>query len=146
MKTREKILKLSTLFLLTFLLMNFSFKNENTKNNINLKSSKFYSSWTGIYVDRFGSTLKIIGPSSDGGIKFELLQTSQSCIGQIEGTAYLTSDNVANFQDEDKCHLNFTYNPGSIQISEYNCNDYRGSSCGTFDGFYKKKLKKKKRK
>ena len=146
MRTTKKLLIVTAFLCIIFSLMNFK-KNDNLilKNKISYKS-KNYSNWSGIYVDKFGTTLKIKGPAPDGAVIFEYLQTSQSCIGQIEGTAYLTSNYVANYQDEGQCHLTFTYNPGTIQISENNCDEYRGASCGTFDGFFKKKINKKKRK
>jgi hypothetical protein len=108
---------------------------KSTKNN-----SDDDSNWTGTYVDKFGSTLKLKGPSSDGALKFKLIQASANCIGLVEGIAYLTKTGVANFDaEDDNCHLNFTFNPGSIQVSEYDCENYRGASCGTFDGWYNKK-------
>jgi hypothetical protein len=103
-------------------------------------NSDDYSNWSGTYEDKYGSTLNVKGPSADGAVEFQLLQTSATCIGQIEGTAYLTKNGVANFHAKgDNCHVNFTFNPGSIQVSEYDCENYRGASCGSFDGFYNKK-------
>jgi hypothetical protein len=96
--------------------------------------------WAGTYVDKFGRTLKIQGPASDGAVKFELTQqNSASCAEEpMEGTAYLTNQSVANWQEEGgQCHLSFTYNPGSIEVIESDC--MHGASCGTFDGFYDKK-------
>ena len=102
-------------------------------------NSDDYSNWTGVYVDKFNRTLKIIGPASDGAVKFELTpQNSASCMEDVwTGTAYLTSSACANYQEEGgKCHFNFTFNPGQIEVKEYDCG--HGASCGTVDGFYTK--------
>jgi hypothetical protein len=118
-------------------------ESENTETYVEKPTktnSDDYSTWTGTYIDKFGSTLKVKGPSSGGVLKFELIQASANCIGQVEGVAYLTKSGIANFYSEgDNCHLNFTFNPGSIQVSEYDCENWRGSSCGAFDGWYNKK-------
>jgi len=98
--------------------------------------------WTGTYVDEFGATLKITGPASDGAVKFLLeREGSESCAEEpMEGTAYLTKQTVAIWQEEgEQCYLSFTYNPGSIQVIESDCLGMHGASCGTYDGFYKKK-------
>jgi hypothetical protein len=103
-------------------------------------NSDDYSNWTGTYVDEFKRTLKITGPASDGAVKFELTpQNSASCAEDVwTGTAYLTNSAVANYTEEgSECHFNFTFNPGQIEVHEYDCG--HGASCGTFDGFYTKK-------
>jgi hypothetical protein len=118
-------------------------ESANTENSIQKPTkpnSDDYSNWTGIYIDKFGSTLKVKGPTSDGAVQIVLNQASANCLGQIEGIAYLTKTGVANFESEgDNCHLNFTFNPGSIQVREFDCENWRGASCGTFDGWYNKK-------
>lgn len=99
-----------------------------------------YSNWSGTYLDEFGRSLKIIGPASDGAVKFELTpQNNENCAEDVwSGTAYLTKSYLANYQDENsECHLNFTFNPGQIEVGDYNCS--HGASCGTFDGVYIKK-------
>lgn len=98
-----------------------------------------YSNWTGTYTDEFNRTLKIKGPSSDGSVIFELTpQYSASCAEDLwTGIAYLSNSSVANYIEEGgECHFNFTFNPGQIQVQEYDCS--HGATCGTFDGFYKK--------
>ncbi len=103
-------------------------------------SSDDYSNWTGTYLDEFKRILKITGPASDGAVKFELTpQYSASCAEAVwVGIAYLTNSAVANYTEEgSECHFNFTFNPGQIEVREYDCS--HGASCGTFDGFYTKK-------
>jgi len=79
------------------------------------------------------------GPAYDGAVKFELTpQYSGSCTEEVwSGTAYLTNSAVANYTEEgSECHFNFTFNPGQIEVKEYDCS--HGATCGTLDGFYKK--------
>lgn len=114
--------------------------NEATNTETEVNNSDDNSIWTGTYVDEFNRTLKIIGPASDGAVKFEIApQNSEDCQeGLMVGTAYLTKSWLANYQEDgDECQLTFTFNPGQIQISEYDCG--HGAACGTFDGFYTKK-------
>lgn len=104
-----------------------------------LNNSEDYSNWTGIYYDEFHRKLKISGPAADGAVRFEITpQNTESCMEDIyRGTAYLTKSYLANFSDENSdCQLSFTFNPGSIEIMEYNCE--HGASCGTYDGVYVK--------
>jgi hypothetical protein len=93
--------------------------------------------WTGTYQET-SATLTIKGPASDGAIQFVLKQGGNCAEEPMEGTAYLTNQTVANWQEEGgQCHLSFTYNSGSIQVIETDC--MHGASCGTYDGFYNKK-------
>jgi hypothetical protein len=114
-------------------------KNEEGSINIKITEDQI-PDWTGTYVDKFKRTLKITGPASDGAVKFELTpQNNASCEeGPMEGTAYLTSSAVANYQEDgSECYLNFTFNTGQIEVNEYDCD--HGASCGTLDGIYTKK-------
>lgn len=116
---------------------------ETTKNDISIteKESKKIddnSNWTGTYIDEFDRTLKITGPASDGALKFELTpQNSESCQEDVWiGTAYLTKSYVANYSNRNgDCHLNFTFNPGQIEVREYECGH---GACSPFDGVYTK--------
>lgn len=122
--------------------MPFSIK-ETTINDISIteKESKKLddnSNWTGTYIDEYDRTLKIIGPASDGAVKFELTpQNSESCQEDVwKGTAYLTKSYVANYSNRNgDCHLNLTFNPGQIEVREYDCGH---GACSPFDGFYTK--------
>lgn len=117
-----------------------STNSETTITKTNSNESDDYSKWSGIYFDNFERTLKIKGPTSDGAVKFELTpRNSLSCQESVwEGTAQLISSSVAVYIDEyDECHFNFTFNPGQIEVKEYNCS--HGAACYTFDGFYTKK-------
>jgi hypothetical protein len=110
-------------------------------NTGNLKINEFNNngSMTGIFKGR------LIGTNING--KWEKPDGSKIIpfsISESENTeTYVekpTKSGIANFYSEgDNCHLNFTFNPGSIQVSEYDCENWRGSSCGAFDGWYNKK-------
>lgn len=114
-----------------------STNSETTIAKTESNKSDDYSNWSGTYYDQFGRSLKITGPASDGAVKFELTpQNNASCAEDVwTGTAYLTSSAVANYtEDGSECHFNFTFNPGQIEVHEYDCS--HGAACGTFDGFY----------
>ena len=95
--------------------------------------------WGGSYTGEFGNTMNVNGPSDDGTVNFSILQASETCEGSmIEGEAFLTEENVAHFDSEDGCHVSLTYNDGTIQVKETDCDGYHGAGCGSFDGLYKK--------
>jgi len=96
--------------------------------------------WTGTYqLGQTSGKLTVTGPAADGAVKFILSQGGNCIEEPMEGTAYLTSQSVANWQEQGgQCHLSFTFNPGSIQVIESDCGMH-GASCGTYDGFYNKK-------
>ncbi len=111
----------------------------NFEKNKDVKS-EYYSNWSGIYFDKFGRTLKIEGPESDGAVKFELTpKNNLNCQEDVwKGTAYLTESSVANYtEDVTECHFNFNFINGQIEVSENNCS--HGAYCGTFDGLYTQK-------
>jgi hypothetical protein len=113
----------------------FSASETNTQ-----QSASTTSDWTGTYEDKFGATLTIKGPATDGAIKFKFEVVNEKCQSEYEGTAYLTKESVANFDDESggKCHLNFTFNENQIEVQENDCDGYLGAAC-SFAGIYKKK-------
>ena len=110
-------------------------------NNQSTASSKStdVSNWTGTYTDKFGTTLKLTGPASDGAVKFELVQGSSNCAELTEGIAYLEKAGFAIYSEENVGTLKFTYNNGEIELSEVDFS--HGASCGSYDGYYKKKKK-----
>ena len=117
-----------------------------TKIEYSLKEStqSNLSDWSGIYTDKFGATLKITGPNSEGAIDFAIeVQYTEKCEGGgVEGKAYLTKENVAIYsEDGGECSLNFIFNihPSQIQIGEFGCESTRGAACGSYEGFYLKK-------
>ena len=120
--------------------MPFSISKISNNETIISRKKESDSDWTGTYFDKFGRLLKITGPAKDGALQFELTpQNSASCQEDTwKGTAYLTATSVANYMDKgSECHFNFTFNPGQIELQEYDCS--HGAACGTFDGFYTQK-------
>ena len=95
--------------------------------------------WSGNYSDGINNAMIIEGPLEDGTVSFTITQASETCEGSmIAGDAFLTAENVANYDGEDDCHLTFTYNNGEIEVKETNCDDYHGATCGMFNGKYKR--------
>jgi len=65
-------------------------------------------------------------------------KVDETCTGDgFEGSAYLTDDGVANYYEEGTCHINFTFNPGQLEIRIYDC--FSGNNCGPYSGIYRKR-------
>lgn len=114
---------------------------ESSNTEAQLLKEKTESDFTGTYEDNFGNTIEIKGPAKDGAITFTILVATEGCAGDISGIAYLSTHAVANYSDnteDSKCHLNFTFNEGTVEVMEYDCQNYHGARCG-FSGSYKKK-------
>lgn len=95
------------------------------------------NSWTATYINGNEKTLRILGPDSLGEMKFEIIIANDKCASSIEGSAYLSKKNFANFNDKNgSCHLNFSLNNERIIVNEFDCQDYRGTHCESFEGTY----------
>ncbi len=120
-------------------------ENQNTEEvpmeeeNLEPAQSNDYSNWSGTYYDEFGNFVNITGPSSDGEVKFHFsTKVNEICTGEgFDGSAYLTGSAVANYSEEGTCHINFTFNPGQLEIRIYDC--FYGNNCGPYSGFYRKR-------
>lgn len=100
------------------------------------------NSWTATYIIGNEKTLRIFGPDTLGEIKFEIIIANDKCASSIEGSAYLSKKNFANFSDETgSCHLNFSLNNEQIIVHEFDCQDYRGKHCESFEGTYIRDIK-----
>lgn len=111
-------------------------KQENSENHTDCLR------WNGTYIDKYDRTLKVKNPNSKGVIQFEItpLNTASCMEDKFSGTAYLTKEYVASYNNND-CTITFTLNDGEIQISEYDCDYIHGAACLSFDGIYYKRNK-----
>lgn len=143
----RKILLITTM-LAGLLICNFYQSNANPTDQerpdqfeqINLDLDDENLNWEGTYTLDGKVTLTISQPDLLGEMKFRLLQTLQDCIGDIEGTALLVSENKAEFYPEDDyvCSVKLEFlDENTIRVIEKDCGNFIGIYCDDFSGIYK---------
>ena len=95
-----------------------------------------FEDWRGEYYKQDNTFLETYGPSEEGGVDFFIWFEDDDCTG-FSAIAFLEKSWVANYyDDETSCQINLTYNPGTIELSSYDCGDYEDAQCGGFSGIY----------
>jgi len=94
-----------------------------------------FADWGWEYYDDENNVVVLYGPAEDGAVDFEIWYANE-CTG-FAGTAYLERSGVANYYDDaNSCQMNLTYNPGSIELTTYDCQEYVDVGCNDFSDTY----------
>lgn len=96
-----------------------------------------FADWSGEYYSEDNKMLELLGPNEIGGVDADFSYDDITCVG-LWLLANLEKSGVANYySDTTACQINFTYNPGIVEVNSYGCGDYEDSKCGSFTGIYK---------
>lgn len=96
-----------------------------------------FADWSGEYYSEDNKMLELLGPNEIGWVDADFSYADITCVG-LWLLANLEKSGVANFySDTTACQINFTYNPGVVDVNSYGCEDYEDHKCGSFTGIYK---------